>query len=125
MREIWKTVSGYNGRYEVSNFGNVRSLASGTPKLLKQMTNAGKYNGYAMVTLYSSPNCGVKVKVHRLVAEAFIPNPELFPVINHKDENKLNNSVANLEWCTRRYNTTYGTSRERAVRSWKKTRAGA
>ena len=119
--EMWRPINGYNGKYEISNMGNVRSRCNGEVKNLKQMISAGKYNGYAMVTLYDKPQHGKKIKVHRLVAEAFIPNPKRLPVINHKDEDKSNNRVENLEWCTVGYNTTYGNSRAKAVQSWRKT----
>lgn len=113
MDEVWRTVAGYDGRYEVSNLGNVRSHYNGRTKMLKPMISAGKYNGYAMVTLYAAPNIGRKVKVHRLVAEAFIPNPDNLPIINHKDEDRTNNSVDNLEWCTKAYNNAYNGAYER------------
>ena len=112
MNEIWKDIPGYEGKYEVSNLGNVRSLnynRSGEPKLLKQ----GNVNGYKVVILYKD---GKKktCNVHRLVAMTFIPNPDNLPIVNHKDEDKSNNNVNNLEWCTYKYNNTYGTARERA-----------
>lgn len=115
MKEIWKAIEGYCGKYEVSNLGRVRSCFNGIQRELKQMVNAGRYNGYPMVTLYAKPNCGKKVKVHRLVAEAFIPNPNGYDTINHKDENRANNSVDNLEWCTKAYNTVYNGARQRAT----------
>lgn len=116
MQEIWKNVVGYEGIYEVSNLGNVRSLDRTVPskyidvtanikgKQLKPIKN--KY-GYLRVNLCN--DSGRKSKfVHRLVAMAFIENPNNFPQINHKDENKLNNSVENLEWCSAKYNCNYG-----------------
>lgn len=112
MNEIWKAIEGYDGAYEVSNTGKVRSLRFGKCKLLKPMVNAGKYNGYSTVTLYNTGKRIAKVKVHRLVAEAFIPNPDNLPIINHKDENRMNNSADNLEWCTKLYNNTYNGARE-------------
>ena len=120
MKEMWKTIPGYDGRYEVSDSGKVRSNYAGKIRVLKPMHNAGRYNGYEMVTLYDRSKRGKKVKVHRLVAEAFLPNPHAYPSINHKDENKANNAVANLEWCSVLYNSTYGDARQRAVETRRK-----
>lgn len=117
MNEIWKDIDGYEGFYQISNFGRVKSFCQPTqfhkPKehLLK-LTVAN--NGYQQVTLYKNTK-RKKFLVHRLVASAFIPNPNNYPHINHKDENKLNNSVDNLEWCTALYNNRYGTARIRYV----------
>lgn len=123
MVEEWRAIKGYGGAYEVSSEGRVRSLRFNKIKILKQMTNAGRYNGYAVVTLYDENHRGKKLKVHRLVAEAFLPNPERYPSINHKDEEKTNNNVNNLEWCSVRYNNTYGTARQRAAQTLKLKRA--
>ena len=95
MEEIWKDVVGYEGLYEVSNFGNVRSLFRYKKQLRWDVAN----NRYATVQLFKN-KIGKRLLVHRLVAEAFLPNPRNLPVVNHKDENKLNNNVDNLEWCT-------------------------
>lgn len=107
MNEIWKPVVWYEGLYEVSNLGRVKSLNyrhTGNPGLLKIWKDR---KGYGRVLLCKD---GVitQFQVHRLVAEAFIPNPENLSVVNHKDENPLNNCVDNLEWCTYRYNNNYG-----------------
>lgn len=109
MQEIWKDVVGYEGLYQVSNLGSVRSLRSGKPKPLKQRPDADGYKTLDFCVY------GVQqtFKVHRLVAEAFIPNFKNLPEINHKDENKANNRVDNLEWCTHEYNCEYGTVKER------------
>ena len=109
MKEIWRPVSipEFSKIYQVSNQGNVRSKKRYGSKgcLLKPRLTP---KGYLIVTLY---NKGYEktFKVHRLVALAFIPNPDNLPQINHKDENKENNCVKNLEWCTALYNDTYGT----------------
>lgn len=104
--EIWKDVAGYEGLYQVSNMGNVRSLPR--PRTSGRIMSQSMARGYKKVALCS--NGGVKwVKVHRLVAETFIPNPNGLPQVNHKDENKLNNVAENLEWCDGKYNINYGT----------------
>lgn len=103
--ETWKDVAGYEGQYQVSNFGRVRSLKYGKVRLLKPGTNGC---GYFQVGFRRDGNRKLFL-VHRLVAEAFIPNPSNFPFINHKDENPANNAVWNLEWCTSEYNANYGT----------------
>lgn len=93
--EIWKEIQGYEGEYAVSNKGRVRNKKNG--KIL-----AGAYDGYGyrFVKLYKANSKPKQIKVHRLVALAFIPNPDNLPYINHIDENKGNNNVENLEWCT-------------------------
>lgn len=105
ITEEWKPIAGYEGLYEVSNLGRVRSLKRNNTlgKTLKPLTDR---DGYYQITL-SKNNVRVTKKVHRLVAIAFIENPNNYPVINHKDENKQNNCVENLEWCTVKYNTNY------------------
>lgn len=113
MKEIWKPVVGYENLYEVSNFGRVKSLPRNSTvkyaRILKSHTN--RY-GYLHVNLYKN-NKRKDFLVHRLVAEAFIPNPDNLPVVNHKDENPSNNFSTNLEWCTYEYNINYGTSQQR------------
>lgn len=110
MIEIWKDVVGYEGLYKVSNLGKVMSFWGKKPKLLKLI----KYNkGYWRIGLNHYNKPPKKFLVHRLVAEAFIPNPQNLPFVNHKDENPLNNNVNNLEWCTQQYNNRYGTALER------------
>lgn len=122
--EIWKSIRGYETLYEVSSYGRVRSLKH----LVKQSGNKGAtfsryYNGkvitqregiggYIFVCL-SNGASKKTMRVHKLVAEAFIPNPNNYPQINHKDENKSNNRVDNLEWCSPSYNCNYGTRIDR------------
>lgn len=106
MKEVWKDVAGYDGMYKVSNLGNVMSYnlyAHKEPRLLK----ARKHPlGYRQVVL--SKNGKVEQPlIHRLVAEAFIENPNGYEFVNHKDEDKANNKAENLEWCTKSYNATY------------------
>jgi len=115
MQEVWKQVSlkPFTSIYQVSNMGRVKGTNG---KVLKQQSN--KTTGYLTVMLY---NKGYRknVTVHRLVASAFIDNnnPDLLTMVNHKDENKHNNRVDNLEWCTQKYNMNYGTLKERQSRS--------
>ncbi len=120
MEEEWRPVVGYEGLYEVSNLGRIRTV--------EHYCFRGRYNqkslveprirvlneksGYLKVNL-SKGSKRETLLVHRLVAEAFIPNPEGLPQVNHKDENKKNNAVWNLEWCTVYYNNNYGTHNER------------
>ena len=118
MTEVWKDIEGYEGKYQISNLGNVKRLhrivKSGAKyttirvyeeKMLKQSLSK---KGYRIISLYSDSGLKNHI-VHRLVAQAFIPNPLKLPQVNHKDENKLNNVVENLEWCTAQYNNNYGT----------------
>lgn len=107
-REEWRTIPEYEGLYMVSNLGNVKSLNyknTGKEGLLKQKTT--KKLGYKIVTLCKNANTECK-RVHRLVAQAFIQNTDNLPCVNHKDENGSNNCVENLEWCSYKYNNSYG-----------------
>lgn len=103
-QEIWKDIVGFEGLYEVSNYGSVRRYDT---KQLKA-TTLNRY-GYPQVNLYKSGKSHLR-RVHRLVAIAFIDNPDpiRFDCINHKDENPCNNNANNLEWCDRTYNDNYG-----------------
>lgn len=118
--ERWLPVAGFEGLYEVSDQGRVKSLK----RLVKRKTK-GDYivkerilkpftrgDGYVFVPLSKNGTRCTK-SVHRLVAEAFIPNPDNLPEVNHKDENKSNNELGNLEWCDQEYNSNYGTSKVR------------
>lgn len=107
--EEWKNVIGYEGLYEVSDKGNVRNIRRNT--LLRLSKNC---YGYIQVNLYKN---GIRtgLRVHRLVAQAFIENPDNLPEVNHRDEDKTNNRVDNLEWCTAKYNTNYGHRTENAI----------
>lgn len=123
--EEWKVIRDYP-MYEVSSEGRIRSYYNGShgrriiPKILSLKTNR---IGYTFIHLKNES--GRKpLRVHRLVAEAFIPNPDNLPEVNHKDENKSNNSVCNLEWCKRLYNVRYSKvweSNERAVLQYTET----
>lgn len=102
--EIWKPIDDYEGIYEVSNYGQVRSLYKNEYKILKQCYGS---KGYKIVTLCKKGK-QKSVNVHRLVASYFVPNPQSLPCVNHKDENKGNNTASNLEWCSYYYNNVYG-----------------
>lgn len=127
MDEIWKNVKDFECLYQVSNFGRVRSLD-------RQVKSGNRYNnkkntiikkghilkqvdlglGYLVVCLRKNLKNHQKY-VHRLVAEAFVPNPYNLTQVNHKDENKSNNCADNLEWCDAKYNSNYGTKNQRVL----------
>lgn len=117
--EVYKDIEGYEGQYQVSNLGNVRSLdreCKGNKcvfikkgKILSPKTHK---NGYLIVGLCKDSKMKMYY-IHRLVAEAFIPNPNNLPIINHKDEDKTNNNLINLEWCDKSYNALYGSCPQR------------
>lgn len=112
-KQIWKDISGYEGKYQVSNTGKVRSLNyNGTKGKVVRLKPGNITGGYKIVGLYKNSKYKTYL-VHRLVAEAFIPNPNNYPIINHKDENPSNNAVWNLEWCTHKYNSNYGNCRKK------------
>jgi len=106
MEEVWKDIGGFEGLYQISNLGNVKSLNYCGRGYAKNLVPKLNCKGYLWVILYrgASHKC---VLVHRLVGTAFIDNPNSYPFINHKDENPLNNKVDNLEWCTGSYNVQY------------------
>ena len=115
MNEIWKSVKGYEDYYSVSNLGRVKSndrqrlgiggsIRNCKGKILKANPNQ---SGHLLVNLYDNEGRSKKALVHRLVAIAFIENSDNLPCINHKDEDKTNNCVDNLEWCTVAYNNSY------------------
>lgn len=114
MEEIWKDIEGYKGLYQVSNFGRVKSLnykGSGKEGIMKPQKNQFEY---LFVVLYKDGK-RKNFKLHRLVASAFVKNdnPTDKTEINHLDENKENNHVSNLCWCTRKENCNYGTHNEK------------
>ena len=123
--EVWRPVVGYEGRYEVSNYGAVRSLNYNNKGYIMVLKNYIAPNGYCRVCLWKGKEHKTPL-VHRLVAEAFLPNPNNYPQVNHKDENKQNNYLfvnpdgsvdsekSNLEWCTAEYNTNYGNGHKKA-----------
>ena len=111
---MWKDIDGYEDRYRVSVYGDVYSKIN--HRMLKP-----KIDRYGYKTVGLSRSGRTKwFTIHRLVAIAFIPNPDNLPTVNHKDENKLNNTVHNLEWSTVKDNDNYGTRNERMANSKKK-----
>ena len=106
--EHWKEIAGYEGLYEVSDKGRVKSLKYGKEKILKPSNNP---RGYLQVCLYKDGN-RKQLLVHRLAAEAFIQNPNNLETVNHKDEDKTNNTVGNLEWMTLEDNIIYSQARQ-------------
>ena len=116
--EIWRPIEGYEGLYEVSNTGLIRSLDRfvGNRNRIKGKILSIKIekNGYCSVAL-SKYGKMKRYLVHRLVAQEFIPNTEGLPQVNHKDEDKTNNRVENLEWCDNYYNLMYGTGNDRRI----------
>lgn len=112
--EEWRDIKGFEGLYQVSNLGNVKRLKSYWCKKERIVKQSPNNQGYLRLTLCKN-NVKYPKRVHRLVAEAFLPNPDNLPQVNHKDENKLNNRVDNLEWCTAQYNINYGTCVQRTA----------
>ena len=104
---MWKEIIGYKGLYEVSSFGEVRNVKTGRKLKLSLGTT-----GYYQVSLRKDLEPKMHL-VHRLVAQAFLSNPYILPQVNHIDEDKKNNNVNNLEWCTAKYNANYGTRLDR------------
>lgn len=108
--EVWKDIEGYEGRYQVSNMGRVKSLTRKVWNYTKPgrvLKPGAKRNGYLHVALSNGDKIEKHAHVHRLVAKAFIPNPDNLPEVNHKNLNKSDNRVENLEWCTSRYNKAH------------------
>lgn len=113
MQEIWKDIKGFEGSYQVSNLGNVRSVTRKVNTFNGFRTTQGKIlkpsllkNGYYKVDLRQNQK-HKNLLVHRLVAQSFIPNPNNLPEVNHKDTNPSNNRIDNLEWCNQSHNIKY------------------
>lgn len=122
-KEEWREIKGFDGVYFVSNYGRVKSIDRVgrnnhfyPGRILKPKTDK---NGYKIVNLYNDFG-HIDKKIHRLVAEAFIPNPSNYPLINHKNEKPEDNYYLNLEWCTPKYNSNYGTRNKRISEAQKK-----
>ena len=121
--EIWRDIKGYEGLYQVSNMGRVKSLArvimrkNGKKYSIKErILKPQRELGYLRVNLYDSSGKMKRLRVHRLVCEAFHENPENKPCVNHIDENKANNVASNLEWCTVAENNNHGTHNARVAK---------
>lgn len=127
-KEIWKDIPGYEGYYQISTFGNVKSIDRTVKQVCGKNPSKYQYNhyksvllkpfyrkdGYIEVSLCKNKKYK-KYLIHRLMGITFLENKYNYPEINHKDENKQNNNLSNLEWCTSKYNTNYGTKIQRVV----------
>ena len=113
MMEIWHDIENYEGLYQISNKGRVKSLYNGSERILRPVID--RY-GYYKIMLYNDSVRKI-FSIHRLVAQAFIPNLYNKPQVNHLDENKKNNSVDNLEWATAKENSNYGSRNEKVADS--------
>ena len=127
--EEWKTIPGWE-RYAASTYGRIVAYSSpylqaGIPRCRKPQLIKPRFiqgnPGYWEVVLSDGKGYRKAILVHRLIAAAFIPNPNNYPIVNHKDENSSNNYADNLEWCTQKYNTNYGTHNERMARTISET----
>ena len=131
--EVWKdivvTKNGilydYTGKYQVSNKGRIKSLLNSHGDYREKILSPGiGSSGYLQIRLCKN-NERKTFSIHRLVATMFIPNPDKLPIVNHKDENRLNNNVDNLEWCTEKYNRNYGTATQRHANKIRGTKASS
>lgn len=130
--EVWVDIIGCKSFYQVSNFGRIKSVGryieciNGKKNYkYSQIIKPTKINsGYLSANLHLDNGHVYRELVHRIVAKHFLPNPNKFEEVNHKDENKLNNNVENLEWCTREYNSIYGTCQERRIKTRLKNNNG-
>ena len=125
--EVWKDIVGFEGFYKVSNKGNVYSVERRDSRgnICEGRVLKPGYTSCGYLQVGLSKNGKSKTRtVHRLVAETFLPNPNDLPQVNHRDEDKDNNNVENLEWCDTKYNINYGTGSERAAQTrFKKVKA--
>lgn len=130
MKEIWKDIKGFEGLYQISNLGKVKSLSkykkhsyNSIAFLKEKILKPLDINGYQRVILRKD-NKSFNKFIHQLVAEMFIDNPKNYKEVNHKDENKTNNRVDNLEWCSHKYNINYGTGNQRRSKTEIGTKKG-
>lgn len=114
--EEWRDIVGFEGRYMVSNLGRVKNLPNKAMSKERILTGH-MLRGYLGVTMHDASHKQHAKAIHKLVAIAFIPNPDGLPMVNHKDENKLNNRADNLEWCDAKYNANYGSGKLRMIES--------
>lgn len=112
VSEIWKDIPEYEGLYQISNLGRVKTL--GRKRVKEGIRKTEICKGYERIDL-SKNNKSKHYFIHQLVAKTFIPNPNNYKIINHIDENTLNNCVENLEWCTQQYNLCYGNRRQKVI----------
>ena len=117
--ETWKNIKGYEGLYQVSSEGRIKSLKRNKERILKPIADCW---GYQVVNLHTGGK-QKRLKVHRLVCEAFHENPDGKPCVNHIDENKTNNCASNLEWCTYAENNNHGTRNARAGKAIAKAKS--
>ena len=123
MEEIWKDIEGYEGLYQISNKGRVKSLGNDRKRKDKILKPGKTRKGYLRVMLSKKG----KIKgwlVHRLVAKAFLDNQDNFPDVNHRNEDKQDNRLENLEFCTHIYNCNFGTRNERSAKSNSEVKKG-
>jgi len=121
MKEIWKSIKGYEDRYEISNLGRVRSKMDNKGKMRFKILKLSNNNkGYVMANL-KKKHISKLFSIHRLVAIAFIPNPHSYPQVNHINEDKTDNRSCNLEWCSESYNCNYGSRNSRMRKNLTKT----
>lgn len=131
MNEIWKPIKDYEGLYEVSNTGRIRSIERTVKRLNRYKTYTNQLipekikkgspdkDGYLKVGLWKNNKC-CTTSIHRIVATAFINNPKMLPQVNHLDENKCNNRVDNLQWCSPLENINHGTGKARRTKTMSK-----
>lgn len=120
---MWKDIKDFEGYYQVSDSGLVKSLPrtitrnSGSYKIQERILSPSKHKSGYLYVMLSKDGLDYMKRVHRLVAEAFVPNPDNLPCVNHKDENKRNNVSSNLEWCTHQYNINYSGNTTKAAKT--------